>query len=46
MSSSVAQTPDESAVIGRLSRLDQFLPVWILIAMAAGLFLGRWVPGV
>jgi len=46
MSSSVAQTPDESAVIGRLSRLDQFLPVWILIAMAAGLLLGRWVPGV
>jgi len=46
MSSSVAQTPDESAVIGRLSRLDQVLPVWILIAMAAGLLLGRWVPGV
>ncbi|CAB5023672.1 MAG: ACR3 family arsenite efflux transporter [Actinobacteria bacterium] len=46
MSSSVAQTPDDTAVIGRLSRLDQFLPVWILLAMAAGLLIGRWVPGV
>ena len=42
----MTQPPDESAVIGRLSRLDRFLPVWILLAMAAGLLLGRWVPGV
>ena len=42
----MAESPDESAVIGRLSRLDRFLPVWILLAMAAGLLLGRWVPGV
>ncbi|GAB3960317.1 ACR3 family arsenite efflux transporter [Micromonospora vulcania] len=36
---------DESAVVGRLSRLDQFLPVWIGLAMIVGLLLGRLVPG-
>ena len=29
----------------RLSTLDRFLPVWIVIAMATGLLLGRGVPG-
>ncbi|WP_020671309.1 ACR3 family arsenite efflux transporter [Amycolatopsis nigrescens] len=32
-------------VAGRLPVLDRFLPVWILAAMAAGLGLGRVVPG-
>ncbi|MEP6799838.1 MAG: arsenical-resistance protein, partial [Lapillicoccus sp.] len=33
------------AVVGKLSTLDRFLPVWIGVAMLAGLLLGRGVPG-
>jgi arsenical-resistance protein len=32
-------------VVEKLSRLDRLLPVWIGTAMAAGLLLGRLVPG-
>ncbi|MEV6867840.1 ACR3 family arsenite efflux transporter [Streptosporangium subroseum] len=35
----------EAGVIGKLSTLDRFLPVWIGVAMAAGLLLGRLIPG-
>ncbi|MGW5049872.1 ACR3 family arsenite efflux transporter [Actinokineospora sp. NPDC004072] len=40
-------TTDETAagVVGRLSTLDRFLPVWIGLAMVAGLLAGRWIPG-
>ena len=33
------------AVVGKLSTLDRFLPVWIGVAMLVGLLLGRGVPG-
>ena len=39
---SEVRTPsvDEPPVVGRLSSLDRFLPVWIGIAMVVGLLLG------
>lgn len=45
MSASTQLDQDEAAVIGRLSTLDRFLPLWIGIAMVLGLLLGRALPG-
>jgi ACR3 family arsenite transporter len=36
---------EDRVVIGQLSTLDRFLPLWIGIAMACGLGLGTLVPG-
>ncbi|GAA4668408.1 ACR3 family arsenite efflux transporter [Nocardioides nanhaiensis] len=40
-----SQHPQDAAVLQRLSTLDRFLPVWIIVAMVGGLLLGRLVPG-
>jgi len=37
--------PTVRAVVGNLSLLDRFLPVWIFVAMGLGLALGALVPG-
>ncbi|MGW7531694.1 ACR3 family arsenite efflux transporter [Amycolatopsis sp. NPDC054798] len=38
-------TAGSPGVVGKLSRLDRFLPVWIAAAMVLGLLAGRWIPG-
>ncbi|MBT1191206.1 ACR3 family arsenite efflux transporter [Rhodococcoides kroppenstedtii] len=43
--STTANTADHPAVVGKLSTLDRFLPIWIGVAMVLGLLLGRLVPG-
>ena len=36
---------DDTPVAQKMSFLDRYLAVWILVAMAVGLLLGRFVPG-
>jgi arsenite transporter len=45
MTSTTTAGDSSPAVVGRLSRLDQFLALWIGLAMVAGLLLGRLIPG-
>jgi arsenite transporter len=37
--------PGAAPVLKEMSFLDRWLPVWILLAMAVGLLLGRFIPG-
>src|SRR5699024_3717172 len=43
--STTTEGVDQPRVMEEMSFLDRWLPVWILTAMAAGLLLGRFIPG-
>ena len=43
--STTTKDVEQSRVMKEMSFLDRWLPVWILAAMAVGLLLGRFVPG-
>jgi len=45
MTAPVSVETEAPGVVGTLSTLDRFLPLWIGLAMIVGLLLGRGVPG-
>jgi arsenite transporter len=45
MSETAREATPDGDVLHRLSTLDRYLPLWIGLAMVAGLLLGRLVPG-
>ena len=43
--STTTKDVEQPRVMKKMSFLDRWLPVWILAAMAVGLLLGRFIPG-
>ena len=45
MNINLHENRSEQEAFGKITTLDRYLPLWIAIAMALGLILGRTIPG-